>query len=218
MTNLAPTEGAVLAVRVIGAGLGRTGTTSLKAALERVVGEPCYHMNELWDRPDDLPIWRQASRGESADWRSLLSGYGAVVDWPAASYWPELAAAFPDAVVLLSVRATPEQWWTSASTTIFPVLTDNRVDEDPWIRQWSEMMDRTMRDRFTMRLDDRECAIAAYEKHNAMVRAQVDPERLVVWQPGDGWAPLCRALDLPEPDAPFPHENTTAEFLADDKN
>jgi hypothetical protein len=71
-----------------------------------------------------------------------------------------------------------------------------------------------LRIRFTSEWRDEEAAKAAYDRHNAEVRASVPPERLVEWHPGDGWEPLCRAVGVPVPDAPFPHVNTTEEFRA----
>ena len=96
-------------MRIVGAGVGRTGTLSLKFALERLLGAPCYHMMELFVHPDHLPSWSAAARGEMPDWRELLKGCAATVDWPAAAYWSEISEAFPEALVLLSVR-DPEAW------------------------------------------------------------------------------------------------------------
>ena len=111
-----------MTLRIVGAGLGRTGTKSLQAALERLTGGRCYHMNQATQRPQDTAVWASALAGGAADWRTFLDGYDAVVDWPAASFWRELAAAFPAAPVLLSRRASGERWWTSFSATILPQL------------------------------------------------------------------------------------------------
>src|SRR5438876_7775595 len=105
-------------LRVIGAGLGRTGTHSLKLALERLLGAPCYHMAEVFRRPQDVPVWQAAAKGEPVDWRALLSDYAAAVDWPPAAFWPQLAEVFPGAIIVLSVRDV-DDWWKSASSTIF---------------------------------------------------------------------------------------------------
>jgi hypothetical protein len=196
-----------MSLRVIGAGVGRTGTMSLKVALERLLGAPCYHMVEVFEHPAHFPRWTAAARGEPVDWHALLAGYAAAVDWPAAAFWEELAAAFPDAIILWSHRE-PEAWWKSVSQTIF------RPDREPPFPAMREMMDTMMRARFTPTPRDREPALAAYERHNAHVRAAAPKDRLVEWRPGDGWAPLCAALKLPVPDEPFPHVNTTDEFNA----
>jgi hypothetical protein len=201
-------------LRVVGAGLGRTGTASLQLALQQVLGGPCYHMGETFGRPADLPVWRDAFCGEMPDWDDFLADYVATVDWPACSFWRELAGANPDSVVLLSTRSSADAWWTSARATIFEVPEREVSDEHADVmRAQMEMIDDMFR-AFCPDWRDEDAAKRAYEAHNATVRAEVDPDRLVEWQPGDGWAPLCRALDLPAPDAPFPHVNTTADFRA----
>jgi hypothetical protein len=195
-----------MALRVVGAGLGRTGTLSLKVALERLLGARCYHMAEVFAHPAHVPMWHAAARGRMPDWRALFDGYGAAVDWPAASFWPELAAAFPDAVVLLSVR-DPASWWESALGTIFPAT--QNVDGE-----WRAMIDAVFAARFTSALGDRAACIAAFERHNAAVRSAVPSSRLVEWRAADGWVPLCAALGVPVPDEPFPRVNTREDFLA----
>jgi hypothetical protein len=195
-----------MSLRVVGAGLGRTGTMSLKLALERLLGGPCYHMLEVFSHPEHIAAWHAAARGQMPDWHTLFHGYHAAVDWPAASFWPELAAAFPDAVVLLSVRDA-ESWWQSAHDTIFP--TSQRTEGE-----WRAMLDALFAARFTTALDDRAQCIAAFERHNAAVRKAVPRSRLVEWRAADGWAPLCAALGVPVPSEPFPRVNTTEEFLA----
>jgi hypothetical protein len=195
-----------MGLRVVGAGLGRTGTMSLKLALERLLGAPCYHMAEVFAHPEHIPLWHAAARGEAVDWRGLFDGYAAAVDWPVGSFWPEVSAAFPDALILLSTRSA-ESWWESASRTIFPISA--KAAGTPWHEMWMELA----RSRFTPRLDDRDAAVAAYERHNADVRARAPHARLLEWTARDGWAPLCRALGVAVPDEPFPHANSTEEFL-----
>lgn len=196
-----------MTLRIVGAGLGRTGTSSLKLALEHLLGGPCYHMREVHRHPEHIPVWHAAANGKSVDWHGLFNSYRAAVDWPAASFWRELCEAFPDAVLLLSLRDA-ESWWRSASATIFHP--DNYVDRDSdWYAMWVDIL----RHRFTVRLDDREACIAAFHRHNEEVRRNVRRERLLEWRAGDGWEPLCRMLDLPVPEEPFPHTNTTNEFL-----
>lgn len=199
-----------MTLRIVGAGVGRTGTMSLKLALERLLGGPCYHMVEAFDRPDHIEAWHRAARGEMPDWAVMLSDYRAVVDWPACSFWPELSEAFPDALVLLSVRH-PEDWWRSADRTIFAASRRPRPD-DPTYAAQRDMALAVIGSRFTPRWSERDDAVAAYQASNARVRETVPPERLVEWRPGDGWGPLCEALGVPSPDEPFPHANTTAEF------
>ena len=197
-----------MTLRVVGAGLGRTGTLSLKLALERLLGAPCYHMSEVFAHPEHVALWHAAARDEPVDWRALFAGYSAAVDWPVGSFWPEVSAAFPDALILLSTRSA-ESWWKSASATIFKASTRPEVLDSDWGRMWMELAQR----RFTPRLADRAAAIAAYERHNAEVRARAPQPRLLEWTVRDGWGPLCRALGVPVPDEPFPHANSTEEFL-----
>lgn len=200
-------------LRVVGAGLGRTGTHSLKLGLEQLLGGPCYHMLEVFERPQDVAVWQRAVGGESPDWLAFLGGYRATVDWPAAAFWRELAATSPDAKVLLSVRDTDE-WWASAQRTIFAVSERGAPPDNPEASAQLHMITTMLRERFTPDWGDESAAKAAYERHNDQVRASADPSRLVEWAPGEGWQPLCAALDLPVPDEPFPHVNTTAEFRA----
>jgi len=200
-----------MALRVVGAGLGRTGTTSLKLALERLLGEPCYHMDEA-DRRGDRLIWKRAFEGEGPEWGQFFDGFAATVDWPAAGLWQQIHDAFPDALVLLSVRE-PDVWWASASRTIFPAIASG-IPRPGNGRTTSDGMAEAMMARFTPDFCDEAAAKDAYLKHNDDVRDSVGPSRLVEWRPGDGWAPLANALGLPVPDDPFPHVNTTDEFRA----
>ena len=201
-----------MTLRVVGAGLGRTGTASLKTALELLLGGPCHHMFEVIGNRKQITGWGDAAVGDMPDWHDLLDGYAAQVDWPGASFWPELMEAFPDALVLLSVR-DHEQWYDSARATIFaPSESDDEPSEGS--KAIYRMFEAIVRDRFTDRLLDREAAIAAAKAHNAAVIAGVPPERLLVWRASDGWGPICDRLGLAVPDTPFPHRNTAAEFLA----
>src|SRR5512139_2619631 len=106
-----------MGLRIVGAGLGRTGTLSLKLALEKLLGAPCYHMLEVFAHPEHIAVWHTAAQGRPTDWPALFRGYAATVDWPGASFYRELMDAYPDAIVLLSTR-DPDSWWRSASATI----------------------------------------------------------------------------------------------------
>ena len=200
-----------MTLRVVGAGVGRTGTLSLKFALEKLLGGPCYHMLEIFGHPEHIPCWHGAARGESTDWHALLSGYRAAVDWPAAGFWPELMEIFPDAIVLLSVRDA-DSWWESADATIWGMMRGAPPAGPPFMAEWRAMVDAMMDRRFGESTDDRGAAIAAYDRHNDRVRDAVPASRLVEWRPGDGWEPICAALGLPAPDEPFPHRNSRVEF------
>lgn len=198
-----------MALKVIGAGLGRTGTHSLKVALEELLGSPCYHMTEVFQHPEHVPMWHAAAKGEPVDWDLLFTGYSASVDWPSAAFYPELMKAYPDAIVVHSTR-DPHAWWKSASATIFNGIESRPNDGSGWL----EMIMAVLGNRFTLDIRSEESCIAAFEKFNAQVLAYVPPERLVIWQATDGWEPLCKALKVPVPSEPFPLTNTTEEFVA----
>jgi Sulfotransferase domain len=196
-----------MGLRVVGAGLGRTGTMSLKIALERLLGGRCYHMIETFDRPDDGPVWLRAARGDEPDWHTFLADYDATVDWPACDFWRPLAEANPEALVLLSVRDSADAWWKSANDTIFTALRRRMGSDDDDLGWQAEF--------FESRIGvfaDEVAAKAMYEEHNANVRAATPVDRLLEYRLGSGWEPLCDAVHLPVPDEPFPHANTTEDF------
>lgn len=201
-----------MALRVVGSGLGRTGTRSLKDALELLLGAPCYHMVECFGRPDDPPRWSAAMRGEEVDWDELYDGYAATVDWPSAACWKELAVAYPDALILHSERPA-DAWFRSADRTILETFKKPRDEwPAPGTDAWWDMAVTMFEDRFTPDFLDRDAAVAAVDAWNADVRATAPADRLLIWRTGDGWEPICDALGLPVPDEPFPHVNSTEEF------
>jgi hypothetical protein len=195
-------------LRVVGAGLPRTATRSLKHALEVLLGGRCYHMHEVFDHLEDVPVWRAAIRGEEPDWRSFPPDCIAAVDWPASAFWRELADAHPGAVIVLSTRADARTWWESCDATILGAARKGELPEyGDWLDMFYELLAREIGD-----WDDPAAAQAFYERHNAEVRATAPPERFVDWRPADGWEPLCLALDVAVPDEPFPHLNTRADW------
>jgi Sulfotransferase domain len=200
-----------MGLQVVGAGLGRTGTHSLKIALEQLLGGPCYHMMETFGRPDDIPVWHRAVNGDMPDWNDFLSEYRASVDWPAGAFWREIWAANPDAVVLLSSRDS-DGWWKSATNTIFHIA-DLDMPGDVPQAQKAMALDMFAK-RFTPNWQDEAEAKRAFDAHNADVRASVPADRLIDYRPGDGWESICEKLELPVPSEPFPHVNTTDEFRA----
>ena len=198
-----------MSLKVVGAGVGRTGTNSLKLALEELLGQPCHHMFEIFTDPAQIPLWTGAIEGKAVDWSTMPGDFGAVVDWPAASFWPELSEANPDALVLLSVR-DPESWYRSASNTIFQTFDH----APPEMRQWLDSVRYLLRKRFSDQFDDPTVMMDAFERHNDAVRDAFTPERLLEWTPTDGWEPICERLDLDVPDHPFPKTNDTNQWRA----
>jgi len=164
-------------------------------------------MVEVFSHPDELPAWIDAANGRSVDWAAMMKGYTAQVDWPGASFWPELTAANPDALVILSVR-DPDAWYTSCSNTIFEGMTTMQAEGNEWMNS----MRTLMHERFSDNLTDRDAMTAAFEKHNEAVRAAIPKERLLEWSAAEGWEPICDRLGLPVPSDPFPKVNTTKEF------
>jgi hypothetical protein len=201
---------------VIGAGLGRTGTLSLKIALEELGFRKCYHMTDVIAHLEHAAIWDAAARGDAVDWDLLLEGYQATVDWPACNFYEEFLHRYPDAKVILTVRG-PELWYESARQTIyhfrhaFPSWLRLIV---PRTRDFASMLDRVIWDgTFHGRFEDKPYAIEVFNRFNEQVQRVVPAERLLVYQIQDGWQPLCEFLGQPLPEGkPFPHRNDTAEF------
>lgn len=193
-------------LEVIGAGLGRTGTHSLKLALQRLGFGPCHHMMELVGNPEQSQMWRARASGESLDWEMLYAGYRSAVDWPTAHYWRELAEAYPEAKILLTIR-DPETWHRSVAATIAVPISSGQDPETFGAKVIGNEV-------FGGRITDRDHAIAIYEAHNAAVKTAFGPERLLVYEVSQGWGPLCAHLGVEEPDEPFPRTNTAEEFRA----
>jgi hypothetical protein len=201
-----------VALRIVGAGLGRTGTHSFKLAVEQLTGARCYHMVEVIERPQEATVWHAALRGDTSGLPALLADSVATCDWPACTFWRELAALDPDATVVLTTRDSAQEWWASIDRTIFAAARAGRPSDDAAAERWA--MFSELLDRFTPRWNQRDAAIAAYEAHNQAVRDGVPADRLVEWRASDGWAPICQALGVPVPSDPFPRVNSTAEFRA----
>jgi hypothetical protein len=202
-----------MTLAVIGPGFGRTRTMSLKHALERLGFGPCHHMEEVFAHPEQVPHWQAVAAGRSVIWDEVFAGYCSQVDWPGAYRWRELAAAYPQAKVVLSVR--PEAaWWKSFSATIGALLdAPDQVSLPPHAEAMRNIVMEIIQVRtFGCPVTDREGAVAAYRRHIEDVCAAIPAERLLVFDVAEGWPPLCRFLDVPVPAVPFPHVNTTEQF------
>lgn len=198
-----------MALAVIGAGVGRTGTLSLKLALERLGLGPCYHMKEVFENlAAAVPLWDRAANGEPV-WDAIFEGYRSAVDFPASAFYRELAEHYPSAKVILTKRDA-DRWYKSFEETISHPLSEPMP---PKLADWGKMVRNTIVDRvFDGNTRDRAHVIACYERHNAEVKRSIPPDRLLVYEVSEGWSPLCRFLGAPIPDEPFPKVNTTDEF------
>ena len=197
---------------VIGTGFGRTGTNSLKLALELLGFGPCHHMFEIRDHPEQLPLWESAAKGGEVDWDVVFAGYSSCVDWPAAHYWRELCCKYPKAKVIHSVR-DEEKWITSVHNTILPtILNRDQLEEGQDRNRHNMSFEIILNQTFDGRLDDREHAINVFRAHNKEVSRTVPAERLLVYDVNQGWEPLCNFLGVSVPETPFPRQNTSAEF------
>jgi hypothetical protein len=202
-----------MSLEVIGAGFGRTGTMSLKVALEELGYGPCYHMVELFEHPEHVQRWEAAVRGEPIDWEEVFSGYRATVDWPGAAFYKELTKAYPEAKVLLSVR-DPERWYESTRKTIYTTV-DPSSEMIAAVGPAPRLNDELIWKRtFGGNFEDRRHATEVFERHNEEVKEQVPAKRLLVYEVKDGWGPLCEFLGVEVPKAkPFPHLNDTEAFI-----
>ncbi len=205
-----------MTLRLIGAGFGRTATLSAKHALERIGLERCYHMLEVFEHPQHAQVWLDAARGKPVDWKTLLEGYQATVDWPGCVFWRELWEVFPDADILLTAR-DPERWYESFEATIGgafrrgPQSAPAGQEPNPMFGMLNAVVGERS---FGGRTSEREHMIECYERHVEDVRSSVPPDRLLVWEASQGWGPLCEFVGAPVPDEAFPRLNDRAAFGA----
>ncbi|MCZ6605937.1 MAG: sulfotransferase family protein [Alphaproteobacteria bacterium] len=200
-------------MKVIGAGFGRTGTESTKAALERLLDGKCYHMTEIIGNRDHLRRWVEFGRSGRTvmDWKTLLQGYEASLDWPICNYYKELMEIFPDAKVMLTYR-DPQKWFDSYQILVRLMRVTSWLSIlVPFFRRLNAMIENTAWHIFQDRRDRAQC-VEVYNRHVAEVKAVVPADRLLVFQVQDGWEPLCKFLNVPVPDNPFPHLNSREDF------
>lgn len=199
-------------LEVIGAGFGRTGTFSLKAALERLGFGPCHHMLGMLERAEEIPLWRRAAHGGPTDWDEVYRGYRSSVDWPGTRFWRELTGFYPKAKVILTVR-DPLRWYDSAASTIHRAAMDPTPPATPVLAQMRAMSREVVWDgQFGGRFTDPDHARRVFAEHNEAVRREVDPDRLLVFEVAQGWEPLCDFLGVAVPDEPFPRSNDRDDF------
>ena len=202
-------------LKVLGAGFGRTGTLSLKRALEELGFGLCHHMYEVRQIPQQVDWWLSAAKGGTQNWDAIFKDFSSQVDWPASFFWKDLSAHFPDAKVILTDR-DPESWYESISKTILPATEIGRIeDPDPVNRKASEMIYQiVLQNIFNGQLGDRDYAIKRFLDHRAEVIDTIPADRLLVYKVGAGWDSLCDFLQTQIPDTPFPVGNSVSEFRA----
>jgi hypothetical protein len=209
-----------MSLKVIGAGFGRTGTYSLKSALEQLGFAKCYHMRVVNLHGSHPRMWIDAFEGKPVDWDTLFRGYQATVDWPSCTFYRQLMQHYPQAKIILTVR-DPDKWHESGLRTIHSYAS-GKQGAMKWISRLnpkSRALRRMQRHivwngTFHGRFEDKQESIAVYQRHNEEVMRIVPQDRLLVYEVGDGWEPLCEFLDVPVPeDTPFPRLHTSKEYL-----
>ena len=199
-----------MTLKVIGAGFGRTGTLSLKLALEQLGLNKCHHMMELFPNEAQQQFWHAAAFGKTIDWDLVFEGYQASVDWPSCTFYQELMAHYPEAKVVLSLR-DPDKWFDSAAETIFKAMESGFSSASIQGQMARKLI---MEDTFGGRAMDREHAKAVYTAHIEEVKRVVPADRLLVFEASMGWQPLCEFLGVAVPEQDYPRTNSTDEFKA----
>ncbi|MBV9962517.1 MAG: hypothetical protein JO072_09750 [Parafilimonas sp.] len=212
-----------MSLQVIGSGVGRTGTHSLKLALEQLGFGPCYHMEELLRNPDRLVYFKQAENGEAVDWNKLFDGYNSAVDYPVARYYKQVITAYPNAKIIHTIRDA-ESWYNSAMETIFWATKPSvgrmlkmviRMPFSPAIRERFPVLiydGKLMDSIFGKNLKDKQEVIKRYNAINAETLNFLPKDRSLVYEVKQGWEPLCNFLNVPIPSVPFPRSNTKDQF------
>ncbi len=198
-------------LKIVGAGFGRTSTLSLKFALEKLGFDPCYHMMEISKNREFVKFWAAAAQGNLPNWDEVFDGYQATVDWPSTSYWKEISDYYPESKVILSVRE-PEGWYKSVMNTIYGPDNRKTFESLPADHPRRLMVDRIFQTTFDGKLLDKDHAISVFNQHTETVKATVPAERLLVYEVGSGWEPICSFLDLPVPEEDYPKSNSTEDF------
>jgi hypothetical protein len=212
-----------MSIQIIGAGFGRTGTASLKLALERLGYSKCYHMSELIQNPEQVKYWQTLQAGKEPDWNDLFKGYKATVDFPGCMYYKQMMVKYPDAKVILTMRDA-DKWWQSAHDTIYSASANTRMRVVmrimgfflPKLKRMSRVFDFAntviWEKMFSGRFLDKEFAKPIFNKFNEEVIASVPKDKLLIFEVKQGWEPLCTFLNVPVPNEPFPKVNDTEEF------
>lgn len=197
-----------MALSIIGAGVGRTGTASLKVALEMLGTGQSYHMSDVLQDPERVKTWIEVANG-NADWDKIFEGFGSSVDYPGCTFWKALADYYPEAKIILTVR-DPVRWFESIDETIMSQMLVEGTRGSPF----GELMQRIVWGTVDNRMQEKDFMVSYFENRNKEIIESVPAERLLVFKVKEGWGPLCEFLDLPVPDEDFPHINSREETRA----
>ena len=193
-----------MSLTVIGAGLGRTGTLSLRRALEELGFAPCYHSLDS-TVPESERIHSALNR-DPPDWHEAFGAYRAAVDWPANVSYLELAQTYPSSKIILTIR-DPDDYRRSYKAISAAM---ERYPPGPEEAEFARRL--ALRHTVSPTPPDRDPVLARFHQHNAEVQKTIPPERLLVFDVRQGWKPLCEFLDVCVPDVVFPRVNSTAEL------
>lgn len=195
-----------MTLQVIGAGFGRTGTESLKTALNMLGFGPCHHMHEVMPDRNQQELWDRKTLGEDVSWDTIFAGFNSAVDWPSAHYWEELMEVYPDAKVILTYR-DPESWWKSYEKTLLQIL--HRIEASGDLGMvWRVIAEGE----FGLMHADKDACLARYAENAARARDMVPAGRFLEMEVGEGWERICPFLGVDIPVAPYPSGNTTEDF------
>jgi len=199
-----------MAINIIGVGVGRTGTYSLRLAIDQLGFGPCHHMEEVLKNMDvQVPLWSETLKG-NMDWGSIYKGFKSAVDWPTAGFFRELIKEYPTAKFILTER-NPENWADSFGSTIYKLI-EGKDKAPEKMHDWLNMANAVITKTGFPQGLDREGLINGFIAHNRAVREVIPEEKLLVFQVKEGWEPLCKFLNVPVPDEPFPRTNNREEF------
>ncbi len=213
-----PSEGYVISQKeneldILGAGFGRTGTNSLKIALEKLGFGPCYHMYEITKNPGHIDFWNAAALNSPVEWINFFKFYKATVDWPASAFVPQIYKAFKSSKVIITVR-DPEEWYQSAKNTIFLTMADWEANENPETRDRMKMAQKIVLDGvFSGKHDNKDHCIGVFNKHINKISNVVPKDKLLIFDVSEGWVPLCGFLNVEIPYEAFPDTNSRASFF-----
>ena len=199
-----------MGIKIIGVGVGRTGTYTLKLAINQLGYGPCFHMEEVLKNMDvQVPLWSEALKG-NANWSAIYEGFDSAVDWPTAGFYRELLKEYPKAKFILTDR-DPETWADSFGSTIYK-LVQGRNEAPEKMQEWLNMVNKVLTKTGFPDDLEREELIKRFIAHNKAVRETIPRDQLLIFQVKEGWEPLCKFLDKPIPDMPFPRTNNREEF------